>query len=56
MPNLRHLEWFHDHVRIESRLLDGAPHPHPGGVVIPADAPGFGVTFKHPDAEQYRVA
>lgn len=55
VPNLRHLEWFHDHVRIESRLFDGAPRPGPGGVVVPDDAPGFGVAFKHRDAERYRV-
>lgn len=24
MPNLRHLEYFHDHVRIEHLLFDGA--------------------------------
>ena len=24
-PRLRHLEWFHDHVRIEHMLFDGAP-------------------------------
>ena len=26
-PRLRHLEWFHDHVRIEHMLFDGAPVP-----------------------------
>ena len=26
-PNLRHLEWFEDHVRIESRFLEGFPSP-----------------------------
>ncbi len=26
-PGLRHLEWFHDHVRIEHMLFDGAPTP-----------------------------
>ena len=26
-PNLRHLEWFEDHVRIESRFLDGFATP-----------------------------
>ena len=26
-PRLRHLEWFHDHVRIEHMLFDGAPAP-----------------------------
>ena len=25
VPRLRHLEWFHDHVRIEQMLFDGAP-------------------------------
>src|SRR3954447_8348823 len=31
-PNLRHLEWFRDHVRIESRFLDGFPSPRGGSV------------------------
>ena len=26
-PRLRHIEWFHDHVRIEHMLFDGAPVP-----------------------------
>ena len=30
-PRLRHLEWFHDHVRIEHMLFDGAPVPRDGG-------------------------
>ena len=25
-PRVRHLEWFHDHVRIEQMLFDGAPN------------------------------
>ena len=29
-PRLRHLEWFHDHVRIEHMLFDGAPVPSEG--------------------------
>ena len=28
VPNLRHLEWFHDHVRIESMFFDGTLDPH----------------------------
>ena len=27
VPRLRHLEWFHDHVRIEQMLFEGAPTP-----------------------------
>jgi L-alanine-DL-glutamate epimerase-like enolase superfamily enzyme len=53
-PNFRHQEWFHDHVRIESALFDGAAVAV-GGVARPADAPGNGLTFKHDDAEEFRV-
>ncbi len=30
VPNLRHLEWFHDHVRIERMLFDGCLDPGGG--------------------------
>src|SRR5699024_10636258 len=52
-PNLRHLEWFHDHVRIETMLFDGALDPT-GGVVRPA-GPGHGLVFRPEVAEPYRV-
>ena len=54
-PRLRHLEWFHDHVRIEHMLFDGAPGPR-GGVIAPDPSrPGFGLVFKEADAERLRV-
>jgi len=54
-PNLRHLEWFHDHVRIESMLFAGAGDAT-GGVLRPdRDAPGNGLTFKEADASRYRI-
>lgn len=34
VPRLRHLEYFHDHVRIERMLFDGVPEPE-GGVLRP---------------------
>ena len=34
-PNLRHLEWFHDHVRIESMLFDGVLDPNGGSAPAP---------------------
>ena len=53
-PNLRHLEWFHDHVRIESMFFDGTLDPA-GGVIRPdPDAPGHGLTLRRADAEAYR--
>ncbi len=55
VPRLRHLEWFHDHVRIEQMLFDGAPVAHDGAIEIDWSRPGHGLTFKSRDAERYRV-
>ncbi|MGI9006296.1 MAG: enolase C-terminal domain-like protein [Streptosporangiaceae bacterium] len=55
IPNLRHLEWFHDHVRIESMFFDGTLDPA-GGIIRPdPDAPGLGLTLRAADADPYRV-
>jgi L-alanine-DL-glutamate epimerase-like enolase superfamily enzyme len=54
-PNLRHLEWFHDHVRIEEMLLDGALDPAGGTVRPDPSAPGNGYALRERDAERYRV-
>jgi L-alanine-DL-glutamate epimerase-like enolase superfamily enzyme len=55
VPNFRHLEWFHDHVRIESMFFDGTLDPA-GGAIRPArDRPGLGLDFRAADAEKYRV-
>jgi L-alanine-DL-glutamate epimerase-like enolase superfamily enzyme len=56
VPNLRHLEWFHDHVRIESMFFDGALDPSGGGVRPADDRPGLGLDLKESDAQAYRVA
>jgi L-alanine-DL-glutamate epimerase-like enolase superfamily enzyme len=54
-PNLRHLEWFHDHTRIESMFFDGTLQPT-GGVVRPdGAAPGHGLTLREADVDRYRV-
>jgi L-alanine-DL-glutamate epimerase-like enolase superfamily enzyme len=55
VPNLRHLEWFHDHVRIESMFFDGALDPAGGTVHPDPDAPGLGLTLRAADAERYRA-
>ena len=52
-PNLRHMEWFHDHARIEAMLFDGSVPPT-GGTATPApDLPGNGLTFREADAQPY---
>ena len=54
--NLRHLEYFHDHARIETMLFDGALDPA-GGVLRPDKSrPGLGLTLKEANAAPYRVA
>lgn len=55
--NMRHLEWFHDHERVENMFFDGTLRPN-GGAVRPASsgAPGLGLEFRRSDAEPYRVA
>jgi L-alanine-DL-glutamate epimerase-like enolase superfamily enzyme len=57
VPNLRHLEWFHDHVRIENEFFDGVLDPA-GGVVVPgaSGAPGLGLTLRREAVEHYRTA
>jgi L-alanine-DL-glutamate epimerase-like enolase superfamily enzyme len=55
VPRLRHIEWFHDHVRIEQMLFDGAPVASAGTIEPDLGRPGHGLTFKHQDAERFRV-
>jgi L-alanine-DL-glutamate epimerase-like enolase superfamily enzyme len=51
--DLRHLEWFHDHVRIEHMLFEGAPRPKDGKIAPDLTRPGCGLAFKHADAETW---
>ena len=54
-PRLRHLEWFHDHVRIARELVEGYADPVDGSL-MPLDAPGHGLAVRREAAERYRVA
>jgi len=54
-PNLRHLEWFHDHVRIESIFFDGTLDPAGGTIRPDPSTPGNGLTLRTADAEAFRV-
>ena len=55
IPNFRHLEWFHDHVRIESMFFDGTLDPSGGSIRPDPGRPGLGLTFRSAGAEPYRV-
>jgi L-alanine-DL-glutamate epimerase-like enolase superfamily enzyme len=50
---VRHMEWFFDHVRIEHMLFDGAPCAVKGRIAPDLSRPGLGLSFKHADAARY---
>ena len=53
---VRHVEYFHDHVRIEQMLFDGAPRPRRDGCLHPdLSRPGLGLELKRPDAIRFEV-
>ena len=53
-PGLRHIEYFHDHARIEKLLFDNVLKPV-NGCLRPTGTPGNGLTFKEADAAEFRV-
>jgi L-alanine-DL-glutamate epimerase-like enolase superfamily enzyme len=55
VPKLRHLEYFHDHARIEHMIFDGALDPVNGELRPDLSRPGMGLELKRQDAERYRV-
>jgi L-alanine-DL-glutamate epimerase-like enolase superfamily enzyme len=55
LPTVRHLEYFHDHVRIEQMFFDGAVAPANGALYPDLLRPGLGLELKRSDAEHYRI-
>lgn len=52
-PNVRHVEWFVDHARLEPLLVHGVPGVSGGALQIDSAAPGHGMTLRA-DAERWR--
>ena len=55
-PRVRHLEYFHDHVRIESMLFDGVLSPVDGRLQPDRSRPGLGLELKPRDASRFAAA
>ena len=53
IDELAHLEYFHDHVRIEQLLLDGLPELREGALWPDLGRPGHGLELKRADAERW---
>jgi L-alanine-DL-glutamate epimerase-like enolase superfamily enzyme len=53
LPRMCHIEYFHDHVRIEQMLFEGVVRPR-GGILYPdLGRPGLGLELKRSAAERY---
>jgi L-alanine-DL-glutamate epimerase-like enolase superfamily enzyme len=52
---LRHLEYFHDHVRIEQMFFDGAPKRVNGRLRPDPQQPGLGLELRRSDIKKYAI-
>lgn len=55
VPQFRHVEYFHDHARIEAMLFDGFIPPKDGELQPDRSRLGMGLIFKHLDAAPFLV-
>ena len=55
IDGLLHLEYFHDHTRIEEMLFDGLPELRHGALWPDLNRPGNGLSLRDADAERYSV-
>ena len=53
LESLLHLEYFHDHVRVEGMLFDGVLSPDEGYLRPDRERAGLGLELKRADAERY---
>lgn len=55
IQRLAHVEYFHDHLRIESMFFDGLPELRHGSLYVDRSQPGLGLVLKQPDVDRYRI-
>ncbi len=55
ISRMRHMEYFHDHVRIAHMLFEGVEEPRDGDLWPNTTRPGIGLELKQTDAEKYRI-
>jgi L-alanine-DL-glutamate epimerase-like enolase superfamily enzyme len=55
METLEHLEYFHDHVRLEAMLFDGTLDPQEGYLEPDRSRPGLGLELRREDAREFEL-
>jgi L-alanine-DL-glutamate epimerase-like enolase superfamily enzyme len=55
VPSAVHMEYFHDHARIERMFFDGFCEPREGVMRPDLSRPGFGLILREKDIAQYAV-
>ena len=56
VPNVRHLEYFHDHARVDRALFDGVIDPDHGRLRPDRTRPGLGLQINPDRASRYRAS
>jgi L-alanine-DL-glutamate epimerase-like enolase superfamily enzyme len=55
VPRAIHMEFFHDHARIERIFFDGFCEPVNGRMIPDLSRPGMGLELKEKDASRYKI-
>jgi L-alanine-DL-glutamate epimerase-like enolase superfamily enzyme len=55
VETLEHLEYFHDHVRLEGMLFDGVLSPEDGNLEPDRSRPGLGLELRRAEAREHEV-
>jgi L-alanine-DL-glutamate epimerase-like enolase superfamily enzyme len=55
IPQMKHIEFFFDHARLENMLFDGTLQPEHGRLRPDLSRPGHGMTFKKKDAQKFAL-
>ena len=56
MESARHVEYFHDHVRVEGLLFDGVLSAEDGVLEPDRDRPGLGLELRTADAQEFAAS
>jgi L-alanine-DL-glutamate epimerase-like enolase superfamily enzyme len=55
VPNLRHVEYFHDHHRIETEFFEGSLSPSGGSMIPDRTRPGHGLSAREDELARFRL-